>query len=585
MKKNLLLAAILALGPRQIWAGLLTASGVAVLDQTGAVRVSFTNTEKIVLQQRINNGSASVNRIIFQFLIMTPSGAQVFRHVGNAVPGSVGNAASQVSGIPVSQFYTGPGVYTLKAQASLDGVTVEQSATFTISSPNILLIYPPNGASGLTDNPLTFQWISSGGSTYRVTVGDNISLYNALFTQNTAGAETTLSYPQNPSDPRQRLTAGQIYYWKVEGLDVNGNVVAQSQVPFSFSMRSVSLTRDLAVTALEIDGVPLLDGTIPFRVTVKNQGSTSESGITLKFGVGGLPAAGTPLAMPLLNPGETREFALAAAVPADQNRSLGIACIELFDDNVVNNCKTLAVSKPAGGSLGGDVFQNSNLSAEQIWQAVSELLKERGISLDDYRLVGMEGGLSRDELSALLDSLRQNQARVNLSGPPTGPLPPSGASSISRAPAAAQAAKPASEAPADNAPSLEEESEGREWSGLAAALSDSRVTFTVLNKSVFKRLWSRLSDQKVPEVDFHKFMVVGIIAAKGDRVDNIVIEQPRLSNSGFIVPYRMEVHRRLVAVGGPKNANFGERVPYLIKVFPRSEQKVKFEPIEENQNE
>ncbi|OGR86131.1 MAG: hypothetical protein A3J74_07520 [Elusimicrobia bacterium RIFCSPHIGHO2_02_FULL_57_9] len=579
---KLWLAAALALRPLQVSAGLLTAQGAAVLDQSAAARGSFTNNEKIVLQQRINNGSASANRIVFQFLILSPGGAQVFSHVGNAVPGSAGNAASQLSGVPVSQFYVGPGVYTLKARAGLDGVTLEQTVAFTISSPNILLIYPPNGAANLSDNPLTFQWISSGASNYRVTVGDNVSLYNSLYTQNTAGGETTLSYPQNPSDPRQRLTSGQLYYWKVEGLDVNGNVVAQSQVPFSFSMRSVSLTRDLAVPTLEISGPPAADGSIPFRIVAANQGSTSESAVPLKFSVGGLPAAGTPLALPLLNPGDRREYSFPAAVPADQKQSLAIACVELFDDNVVNNCKTLSVSKPASSGLSGDAFQSANLSAEQIWLAIRELLKERDISLEDYRLVGMEGSLSRDELAALLESLRRNQARATLTGPsPSLPLAPVVSAPAKSVPIAVPIG--ASKPPAlENVPAAEDELQGQQWSGLALPLADQRVTFTVLDKNLWKRLWSRLADQrKLPSIDFRKFMVVGVIASRKDRVDNIEIEQTVISTSGLIVRYRMVVHRRMLAVGGPKNIGMGNRAPYLLKVIARSEVKVKFEEIEE----
>ena len=68
-------------------------------------------------------------------------------------------------------------------------------------------------------------------------------------------------------------------------------MVATSQVPFSFTVATVSLTRDLAVTALDVTGTPDSAGFIPFRVTVANQGSTTESGVPLKFTLGGLPAA------------------------------------------------------------------------------------------------------------------------------------------------------------------------------------------------------------------------------------------------------------------------------------------------------
>ena len=196
-------------------AGLLSGQGVAVLDTTLNSRPSFSNTERVVFQQRVFNGAASAGRIVFKFVVVSPAGGQVFEHVGNAVPGSVGSAASAVSGIPIAQFDRGPGVYTLKASALLDGQTLEQTATFTVSSPKILLLYPPNGAQGVADVPLSFRWSASGASRYRVTVGDNPSFYNSVFSQETIGGEDFLTYPDNPSDPRQRLGQGQPYYWKV----------------------------------------------------------------------------------------------------------------------------------------------------------------------------------------------------------------------------------------------------------------------------------------------------------------------------------------------------------------------------------
>ncbi|PMZ61519.1 hypothetical protein C1X97_30690, partial [Pseudomonas sp. FW306-2-11AA] len=90
---------------------------------------------------------------------------------------------------------------------NLDGVTLEQDQTFTVSSPNLLLIYPPNGATNLTDNPLTFQWFSSGATSYRVTVADNLAMYNPVY-QTTVTGVNSMTYPNNPnpSDPRQRLS-------------------------------------------------------------------------------------------------------------------------------------------------------------------------------------------------------------------------------------------------------------------------------------------------------------------------------------------------------------------------------------------
>lgn len=407
-------------------AGLLSAQGVNVLDATNAPRQIFSSNETIGFSQTIFNGALSPNRTAFSFAVFAPNGNKTFTQSGNAVPGSVGNAAAQISGVAIAGFYQGPGVYTLKAYANLDGVTIEQDKSFTISSPNILLIYPPNGATGLTDNPLTFQWFSSGASSYRITISDNPGLYNPIQVQSVPGGSNSFTYPQNPNpiDPRSKLSAGQVYYWKVEGLDTNLNAIAASPVPFSFSVASTALTRDLAVTDLSASGSPDAGGNIPFTVTVKDQGSTTETGVQLKFTVGGLPAAASPITLPALSPGDQKTIAVSAPIPTDMNTALAIACLTIFDDDSTNNCKTMSVTRAVSLSTSASSFSNTGAglqSADQIWQAIENILQAQGTDLSDYNLVSMEGSLTRDELTALLDQLRAGQASAIVSGPA---LPP-----------------------------------------------------------------------------------------------------------------------------------------------------------------
>ena len=109
-----LFAGMLAMGVASpSYAGLLTATGIEVLDITGAPRASFSNNEKIRMQARVNNASLSSNFIRFAFKITNAAGQQVFSHAGNAVPGRVGNAATAVSGLAIEKIFTGPGIYTL----------------------------------------------------------------------------------------------------------------------------------------------------------------------------------------------------------------------------------------------------------------------------------------------------------------------------------------------------------------------------------------------------------------------------------------------------------------------------------------
>ena len=584
MRYRSLLSAALLLAALPSDAGLLTGQGTAVLDSTNAQRASFSTNETIGFQQIVNNGVDSPNRIQFEFTVQAPNGNIVFRHRGNSVRGTVGNAASQIAGLPISGFAQGPGVYTLKATAALDGIALEQTMTFTISSPNILLIYPPNGSQNLSDNPLSFQWYSSGAVTYRVTVGDNASMYNALFIQTTSPGASSLAYPQNPTDARQRLSTGQTYWWKVEGLDVNGNVVAQSQAPFSFSVANTALTRDLAVTGLDITGPPDSGGVIPFLVTIKNQGNTTETNTPLRVTLGGL-SAGDPISVPQMSPTDVQTFSVSAAMPPDQNQSLTIACLTLFDDNVANNCKTLSVTRAAALSSGTFAGDSGALSGEQIWQAIQQLLRDQGTDLSGYSYTDMEGSLSQADLAALLDQLRQGQARASLSGPAL-----EGALASVPTPATLSAVDPDQtgapprppEEPVEQPKTVVQE---RTWSGNASALAAKPLFFSINQEGVWRRLWQKTSDEPVPQVNFAEHTVVGIVAGSQSNIDRVIIEEFSSMSSVLTVRYRLVTYARPFDVQGSRTAAPKKKVPYLFVAIPRTALKVKFEKIKENSNE
>jgi hypothetical protein len=581
----LALAALLGPATGRARAALLSPQSVSVLGSDGSPRTTFSSNETVGFTQTVFNGVASAGRTAFQFEVLAPNGNTSFRHTGNTVPGSVGNASARIAGIAIAGFYQGPGTYTLRATASLDGTAVVQTQTFTLSSPNILLIYPPNGATGLTDNPLTFQWYSSGASSYRISVGDNPSVYNPILVENTAAGASTFTYPQNPSDARQKLTAGQIYYWKIEGLDANGNVVAASQVPFSFGVATVSLTRDLAVTGLEASGSPDSSGAIPFTVVVKNQGTTTETGIPLKFTVGGLPAPNTPIELPAMLPGDEKSYNVTGTIPSDQAQGLAIACLTIFDDTVANNCKTLTVARPT--SAGGSSAANPGsvaLTADQIWEAIKQLLKDRGLDLSDYNLVGLEGTLTRDELAALLDQLRQGSATAVISGPPVAP-PSTG--STAPAPVYEAPVKTArlSEAPPLPPEETEKEDGATEWSGYASPLSAKTMTVTVSDEARWKKLWARLSDQPAPKVDFRRSKVAAVLVGKGQKVDRVVVDAVLSSGEELIVRYRLVTLSRFGrANNAPDLKSLGTRFsPYLLKIVPRDVATVRFELSKEDE--
>ncbi|MBI3288652.1 MAG: hypothetical protein HYZ74_03945 [Elusimicrobia bacterium] len=560
----------LALASRAAAAGLLSAGSVAVLDGNSNARTTFTNNERITFQQRVFNGVVGTGRITFTFNVLSPTGGSVFQIAGNSAPGSVGNAATQLSGFPISKFYAGPGVYTLQAMAELDGQTITQQATFVISSPNIILLYPPNGAQDVADVPLTFRWISSGGSTYKVTVGDNPSFYNSLFTQDAQGAETSLTYPVNPPDSRQKLSAGQIYYWKVEAFDANGLQVGSSAAPYSFTVQTSALSRDMAVTDLVVAGAADAAGNLPFKMTVKNQGGAAQSNVSLRFSVGGIPAPGTPVSMMMLGAGDAREYAFSAPMIAGLNQNLAIACIEFSDDNLGNNCKTLMVNQAASG--GGTADFGGNPTAEQVWRSIQLLLAQQGMDLSDYDLVGMEGQLSADELKGLLDQIRAGLADVSLSGPKTGA--PATSAGTTAAAAASRRLSSDGAAPVAAAQNVEFAPVGNDWSGLSAPLGPKASGVLIGEEKVWRKVWKQVSSERVPEVDFEQHMVVGIFAGKGETRDHAEIEAVEMSLSGLVVRYKF-VNYATFNVNKPPRPT----VPYRLRIIPRTVVPVSFDQV------
>lgn len=569
MTSSLIFCAALWAAAPAAAAGLLSAQGATVLDTTLTSRPAFTDTERVVFSQRVFNGVQSTGRINYKFIVLAPNGSEVLTHQGNSVPGSVGSSASQISGIPISQFHRGPGIYTLKAQAELDGQTIEQLAQFTVSSPNVLLVYPPNGSQGVADQPLTFRWTSSGAARYRLTVGDSPSFYNSVFNQDTIGGEDFLTYPDNPPDPRQRLASGQAYYWKIEGFDAAGLKIAESPAPYSFTVAAAALTKDLAVSDLTV-GAPAPDGAYPFTMTVANQGGTTEMNVPLKFSVGGLPAPGTPITLGLMGPTENRGYTVSAALPVDQTQSLAIACVEFSDNNIANNCKTLMVTKPTTSTDTGFGAAQS-LSPEQIWSAIRELLRERGVDMTGYELVAIRGSLTQNELLALLEALRSGQASVSVTQPVVGvptvtPIP-------GFAPPLAVGEAPALVETTDAA--------GEEWSGFAAPMFEATQTFVIKNESAFSRIWTRLTNAQKPDIDFKKNVLIAVVAGRKDRADRVEIEGVYKKRDADLIRYRLIVQDRFSQVDGVRRAASRTSVPYLLRAISKAKQAVEFEKIED----
>ena len=569
MKKTWLSLFLCACPAGAAYAGNLTGHVISVVDAGGNIRATYSNSETITLRQQVNNAVQGTGMINFTFRIFNPGGVEAFTHTGNAAPGTPGLSQTQLSGVAVSRFYSTPGQYTFRGEASLDGETsAPTGVNFTISSPNITLIYPPSGAAGLADTPLIFRWVGSGASQYRITVAENAGLYNPVH-QSINSGETLFSYPQNPSNPREQLVPQQVYYWKVEGLDAAGNTISESNV-YNFSLRNQasSQSRNVSVTGLEL-AAPLLDRTEPlnFKATIYNSGSSAETNIGLRMSLGGISAPDSPKQIQTLTSGERKEVSFTAFMPSDQETSLAVACVDIFDDNLADNCKTKLIAKDSGGppASGGP---SKKLSYDELWAELTKRLGPDALkALEGYTFQTIEcGNCSGSELNDLLAALISGDATLTgASISETG--------GAAAAPSAQTGRGTAETAGAEEAPGMDLEiikpsALQDEWTGYAAAFSEKEAsTFVVTGKKEWKKLWQSLSGAELPDVDFPEKMVLGIVSASRDRAETIRILSRRRTEEGLMVDYYFI------------QASKEKEIPaaaYILKVVGREAGKVNF---------
>jgi len=328
--------------------GSVTITKTAVTDSVGAVRSMFSSSEKISMRiESYCSASVSPSRIYYRFYIKNPGGSQVFYHEGNSTEGNVGAGAASLRNIPMT-FYRSPGLYRFKAELVVNGAVVDddESKSFTVYSPNITLIYPPNGVKDLIDKPVTFRWVASGASRYKVYVGEEKSFYNPLWTGETPALY--IQYPLNPPEDRQKLAGGVEYYWKVMGLSSDGSGVAESPEIYSFTLKKesvISSFRNLAVTGLEYDLLSRPPDYVKIKVEISNQGNQSESNVKVNLFIDGVMEGSRQLAS--LIPGEKKivEFETGGVL---KEAIIVTAMIAVSDENSKDNImtKTLTVLLP-----------------------------------------------------------------------------------------------------------------------------------------------------------------------------------------------------------------------------------------------
>ncbi|HAN03766.1 MAG: hypothetical protein A2X29_08065 [Elusimicrobia bacterium GWA2_64_40] len=576
MKTRLALICCLLL-PAASRAANITGTGASVHDSAGAARSTFSNSETITLRQSVNiaENSPTSDSVDFTFEILNAAGAAVFTHAGNSAPGTQGGAQTQLAGISINSFYSSPGNYTFRAKATLDAETVTQTAAFLISSPNITLIYPPNGARGLSDNPLTFRWTASGASRYRVTVADNASLYNELHSAVNAG-ESYYSYPADPSEPRERLVPEQVYYWKVEGLDASNNKISESNVyTFSLKGQASSTTRNVAVTLLEVT-TPALDFEKPinFKAVLYNSGSATESNISVKMSLGGLSAQDSPKPVMTIGPGEQVALTFTAFMPPGQEQGLAAACADLFDDNMPDNCKTRLIGKDAGTTTAAGAGRK--LTYDEMFQAILQRLgPEAAKALEGYTFESLScANCSQDELALIIAALISGEAQlIGASVTETGGAETTlGANTSAAADAGSDSAGEEAvpeETSLDLSP-LKNDIPG-EWSGYTEARGKEASTIVIRSKKEWRKLWQTLSNEEEPDVDFGDSMVIGVISGALDRAAAVRLLGSRKTDDGIAFDYYQ--------IETPRGAE-ASKAAYIFRLYPRSDDKVSFSRVD-----
>jgi len=322
---------------------------ISIFDSAGRTRtpLTFSSTEGITFSVTCYNWEL-VDKIRFEFYVFSPEKELVFKHTGNSTVGNVGLGGSGIKNIPIRQFYKTPGKYLYEAKVFAgSGSSVLPAVkylAFYVYSPSITLSYPANGVRDLIDKPLTFRWVSSGATKYRVYVDDDKGFYNCLF-QTGKGEypdlETTyFQYPTSPQDPRQKLAGGVVYWWKVDGLDNEGNVVAKTPIPFSFTLKETvpsATTKDLAVMDVTLDkGSTMSD--MRFSVPIKNQGGIAISNTRVNLYVNGVPVIPNQI-LDFINIGETKSLSFVAGATKEKMVTVS-ATIDFSDDNMKNNIIT-----------------------------------------------------------------------------------------------------------------------------------------------------------------------------------------------------------------------------------------------------
>ncbi|OGS21994.1 MAG: hypothetical protein A3J83_00240 [Elusimicrobia bacterium RIFOXYA2_FULL_40_6] len=334
----------------------ISVTSIQTLNSAYMPATNFSNTETITLKIDCYSETNAAT-ISFKFYIYDPNGRQVFYHEGNSMPGKIGTGGAELRNIPID-FYSKPGNYTFRGEATADGISVYNTTAFAIASQNISLVFPPRGIRDILAQPLMFQWSGSGATKYRVTVGDNAGFYKPIWTGESY--ITQIEYPKDPTDAKAKLASGTVYYWKVDGLDAMGRVVAETQSPFDFTIKDTNIdSSDLGVLDIITDETST-EEVLMLDVVVKNLGSKAESNVNIDLVIVGGNVVPTQ-SISSIQAGETKNIVFNCGSVSGAALTVS-ATLNMFDDNPRNNTLTKVIKlvvKEKAKILGGVTYKNA----------------------------------------------------------------------------------------------------------------------------------------------------------------------------------------------------------------------------------
>lgn len=320
-------------------------TAVQAKDANGAARTTFSSTEKIMLTAVANISVIDSQNLQFIYEVRDPNGTLRLTQIGNSIPGSVGSGGSSLT-VDISRFFSVPGMYTMTAIARAPSTSVAPgdataTTTFLITSPVITLTYPPNGAMDIADSPIVFRWAATGAAKYRLTVAQDAAFFQGASSFETLATEYT--YPTEPPDTRQRLQAGTVYYWKVEGLNSDNSIAATSAFAQTFTVKAQAAppsARDIAIVGIQQDITETTK--VKIDVLVKNQGGKAESSIQINLFY---PSASGPLnyIIASIASGETQTVSFYPTGYLSGNVFFFASC-DFFDDNNRNNVLSMQLN-------------------------------------------------------------------------------------------------------------------------------------------------------------------------------------------------------------------------------------------------